>query len=420
MKQRFTQNGKESVKSVKITGKGYWITDEGVLNLRLYVGAKGIKTWYVGYRKEPTSAYQNHKLGSADVLTVAEARETAKIFLARLALGEDPTKKKEKTKQALLLGDFINNTYSPWRLSIYKAATKTLGMMQSQFGNTFYSRPINELKVADFYAWCSIRLEQGRKATTVNKNIVALKAALRWGVKHGYIDSNPLEKLELLKEYDSATKVRYLSSEERKSLFAALSAREETIRAGRDSHNEWLKERGERILPNLKESAFIDHLKPMVIVSLNTGIRRGSLFQLLWSDINFQESNLTIRSTSEKTGKLVHIPMSPTLKKTLQAWKDQTNGNGDNLVFPSPVTGNVMNNCKKAWASVLKAADIRDFRWHDMRHDFASQLVMRGVDLNIVRELLGHSDLKMTLRYAHLAPENKMRAVELLDNEMEG
>jgi integrase len=69
---------------------------------------------------------------------------------------------------------------------------------------------------------------------------------------------------------------------------------------------------------------------------------------------------------------------------------------------------------KKAWAGILKAAKISKFRFHDLRHTFASKLVMAGVNLNTVRELLGHKSIAMTLRYAHLAPEHKAAAVETL------
>jgi integrase len=73
-----------------------------------------------------------------------------------------------------------------------------------------------------------------------------------------------------------------------------------------------------------------------------------------------------------------------------------------------------MKSLKTAWGKVAKAATLKGFTFHDLRHTFASKLVQAGVDLNTVRELLGHSDIKMTLRYAHLAPEHKAAAVAKL------
>jgi site-specific recombinase XerD len=72
------------------------------------------------------------------------------------------------------------------------------------------------------------------------------------------------------------------------------------------------------------------------------------------------------------------------------------------------------------WEPLMEAAKIDNFRWHDMRHDLASQLVMKGVDLNTVRELMCHASLNMTMRYAHLAPESKLNAVQVLNRRTKG
>ena len=104
--------------------------------------------------------------------------------------------------------------------------------------------------------------------------------------------------------------------------------------------------------------------------------------------------------------------------ETHAKWKEQANKTAPNtFVFPSPKTGKKIDHCNSAWKALLKRANIYNFRWHDMRHDFASQLTMAGVDLNTVRDLMGHADIKMTLRYAHLAPENRLQAVKVLDQK---
>lgn len=97
---------------------------------------------------------------------------------------------------------------------------------------------------------------------------------------------------------------------------------------------------------------------------------------------------------------------------TLKSWRNQSNIELAR-VFPSG-DGGRLDNVKRSWITILKSAKIQNLRWHDMRHDFASKLVMKGVPLNTVRELRGHSDLNTTLRYAHLAPDHKADAVALI------
>jgi integrase len=166
------------------------------------------------------------------------------------------------------------------------------------------------------------------------------------------------------------------------------------------------------VLPELDDSHFVDHLKPALLLSINTGIRRGELMKLLWTDVNLgKDASLFVRGISSKSSKGRHVPLNDEAKNTLIQWKAQQ-GNTRHVFTgqdDQPIT-----DFKTAWNNLLEKAEIENFRWHDMRHHFASRLVMAGVDLNTVRELLGHSDLKMTLRYAHLAPARKMNAVQLL------
>ncbi|MDR1206448.1 MAG: site-specific integrase [Peptococcaceae bacterium] len=409
MRTHLTQSYVSSLKPDP--GKALWITDDEIKNLKLYVGAGGSKVWYLYYYGSDGKK-ASKKLGAADKLTVAQARMLAQDVGGRVIRGENV--KKEKPSPKLTYGEFLRAHYEPWVLANRKTGRETMQILRSTF-EFLMPRPVAELSVMEIEQWRTMRIKEGRKAATLNRQITALKSTLSWALDREIIERKPLEKLGRLSEADSEKKVRYLSSDERERLFNALDEREERIRTGRDSHNQWSRERERSALPNLRAAYFADHLKPMIIVSLNTGIRQGSLFRLCWSDIDFQEGILTVRAVNSKNEKTVHIPMNGTLTRALKEWKEQTKGDGGKLVFPSPKSGEVMDNCKTAWARLLKDAAIPNFRWHDMRHDFASCLVMNGVDLNTVRELMGHADLKMTLRYAHLAPSVKMKAVETLD-----
>jgi len=88
--------------------------------------------------------------------------------------------------------------------------------------------------------------------------------------------------------------------------------------------------------------------------------------------------------------------------------------------FYDPRSGKPYQDVKRSFSSACRRAGIKDFRFHDIRHTFASHLVMAGIDLTTVKELLGHKTIAMTLRYAHLAPSHKVKAVDILDNTLQG
>ena len=120
----------------------------------------------------------------------------------------------------------------------------------------------------------------------------------------------------------------------------------------------------------------------------------------------------TVTGGGAKSRMTRHIPLNTESEAILAEWQahvPDTSG----FVFPGK-DGGRLDNVNRSWRGLMKNAGITGFRFHDLRHNFASRLVMAGIDLNTVRELLGHSDIKMTLRYAHLAQEVKAAAVARL------
>ncbi len=399
------------IKSIPTPSKPLWITDELSDNLKLYVGTSGAKVWYVYYRLNGKK--DSYKIGPAgDVFTVAQAREEANKIRLKVAQGEDP---KEKPVKKWTLGEFLSDVYAPWVVVNRRSGQHTINAIRNIFSFLF-DTPIEDLEPLEIEKWRTDRIKSGWKAATANRRLSSLNAALNWGAKRKLFPINPLADVESLQESDSYKSIRFLSDDERERLMTALDAREKRLRDARISHNQWLQERGQE-LQSLLSGEFADHLKPMIIFSLKTGIRRGSLFALEWRDINFEERYMTIRGTISKNGETLTLSLNQTAIDVLQKWHEQSpNIEDHDFVFPSPVTGNKFNNVKKAWQGVLDEADIKNFRWHDMRHDFATQLIKKEADLYLIKELLGQSDIKMTQRYAYITPKDKLKTVDLLND----
>ncbi len=205
--------------------------------------------------------------------------------------------------------------------------------------------------------------------------------------------------------------MRYLADRERKRLLNALSARDEERARARHSGNVHSISRGCEPLPEIK--GYADHLTPLIILTMNTGMRRGEVLSLRWDQVSLgSQPRITVRAGYSKSNKTRHIPLNSHAVAVLKKWKKQGKGRG--LVFPNPVTGDRMEKLKTSWPSMIGKAKIEDFRFHDLRHDFASRLVMAGTDLYRVKELLGHGSIQMTERYAHLAPKALADAVEAI------
>jgi site-specific recombinase XerD len=400
------------VQNIAPQAKIFRVNDVLLKGFTLIVRPSGKKTWVVDYRT-PDGARTDYKIGPANLFTVLEAREEARNFLQAIERGEDPTA--PPPDPAITLRDFLRDIYAPWATERRKTGQETVDMISRAF-KSLLDVPLDQITVAKIEQWrTQQKRERAVRASSLNRELTALKASLNWAVSMDIVKENLMSKVKPLPERDSRKIVRYLTKDEYSRLMAALDEREQEMRQGRENHNEWLDERG--LEKRALHKHFTDHLKPMVLLSLSTGIRRGTLFGLEWRDVNFAERILTFREEIEKSDKTRYMHLNDTALDVLCKWKEQSKNTGPHaFIFPSR-NGGQMDNCKRAWEALLKRAEIENFRWHDMRHDFASQLVMKGVDLNTVRDLMGHSDLQMTLRYAHLAPENKLQAVKILDTE---
>ncbi len=169
-----------------------------------------------------------------------------------------------------------------------------------------------------------------------------------------------------------------------------------------------------RTLSEEEERALVEHcpmyLADMVVFALNTGLRSGEIFNLKWEEIDLQARRL--QTTTSKTRRRLELPLNDAALQVLESWLAIKRGP---YVFYNWSTGAAFVDLSAGLRKACKAAGLSGITWHTFRHTFASRLTRKGVDIVTVKELLGHSTVTVTMRYAHSNHETKLRAVERLE-----
>jgi len=227
----------------------------------------------------------------------------------------------------------------------------------------FGSRPLGQITRTEIEAWRREKMARCRPAT-INRDLSRLRHMLNLAVEWELLEESPMKGMKFLRENNART--RYLSLEECQRLIASCIA---------------------------------PHIRALVTVALHSGMRLGEILNLRRHDLDFASGFILVRDS--KNGESRHVPADATLFALFRAYPHR------------PSTDLV--DVRTGFQNACKRAGLTDLHFHDLRHTFASQFVMAGGDLYILKEILGHKSINMTQRYAHLSPTYKVKAIDRMN-----
>jgi len=328
----------------------------------------GIKKWYYYYRVNGKRIRK--------VVPYAQSRaEALKVLHAKVAdsfRGLHGFKKERKKITFNQLAELYLEKYAKLNKKSWRSGDKSYldAHLCPFFGEEFIA-DITPLMIEEYR-------EKRRKEvskSTVNRELAVMRKMFNLAIDWELAEANPVARIKFYSESDTQ-KERVLISEEEQRLLAECA----------------------------------DHLRPIVVTALNTGMRRGEALKLMWGQVDLQARIIEVTGT--KGGKDRIIPINAALYLELRKLKNQ-NGTSD-YVFVNPKTNGPYGDVKNAFNAACERAKIEGLRFHDLRHTFATRLVQAGVDIITVKELLGHSSVRVTERYTHSNKDSKHRAVSLL------
>jgi len=254
----------------------------------------------------------------------------------------------------------------------WRRSEELLRPLSKLYGN----KKLSDISPKDLEEFKSLRLKEVSPAT-VNRSLSVLRhlinLAKRWKKFYG---DNPVSIVGMLEEHNQVERILTLDEENRL----------------------------------LNES--ISYLRPIIFTALNTGMRKGEILSLKWFDVDLDMNMITINQTNSKSKKQRKIPVSSRMRSMLLELKLQS-GNQE-YVF-TDIQGRAIRTIRSAFQTACRKAGLEGLRFHDLRHTAATRMVESGANIVAISKILGHSDIKTTMRYAH--PEDSLKeALESLGN----
>jgi integrase len=259
--------------------------------------------------------------------------------------------------------------------------------MKSYFGDTML-QDVSPRLISKYKTRCR---DKGLAPATINHRRTLLRHAFSLAIREWqWCSDNPVDRVA--QERVNNARDRWLTLEEEKTLLACCI-----------------------LHPTRKENKIdaVYWLQEIVLFALNTGMRQDEILSLEWPNADlFRKTILVVKS---KNGEKRTIPMNQRVFELLKA-KARANQNDTKTVFASEAGTKILRrNLMRAFYNAMDRAKIADFKFHDLRHTFATRLAQSGIDLYMISKLLGHKDIKMTQRYSHHHPDSLRNGVEVLD-----